>query len=633
MKPLLCLVIAFGLPLAARAADEADIPLADFEGTDYGDWKADGEAFGTGPARGTLPDQMAVSGFEGKGLVNSYRGGDAAQGTLTSPEFRIERRYINFLIGGGAHPGETCIDLLLAGEVVRTATGRDSEALDGFTWDVGDLMGKTVRIRIVDRHRGGWGHIDVDRIRQSARREAEEITTAVLFDETYRPQFHFTPRRNWTNDPNGLVYYKGEYHLFFQHNPRGIVWGNMTWGHAMSLDLVHWAQIEDALEPDRMGTIFSGSAVVDWTNTAGFGSGAEDAEKPLVAIYTSAGGTSPESQGQPFTQSIAYSVDRGRTWKKYEKNPVLPHLVKENRDPKVVWHEPTKKWIMALFKDGDVYALFSSPDLKAWTHLQDISVPGCGECPDFFEMPVEGETGATRWVFTAANGHYLVGTFDGSKFASETGPHPSDRGAHFYAVQTYSDIPAGDGRRIQIAWMNGGKYPGMPFNQQMSFPCELKLRRLPEGLRLSRTPVREIETLHGKEHAFADRVLKPGENPLAGIAGDLFEIRAEIEPGDASEVGIRVRGEAVRFAPEERQVSCLGRSAPLEPEAGRVRLQVLVDRTSIEVFGNDGRASLTSCFLPRAKEKGVEVYASGGAARIVSLTVWPLRSAWPSARR
>jgi sucrose-6-phosphate hydrolase SacC (GH32 family) len=363
---------------------------------------------------------------------------------------------------------------------------------------------------------------------------------------------------------------------------------------------------------------------VDWNNTAGFQKGDE---KTIVLIYTAAGGTSDESKGQPFTQCIAYSTDRGRTFTKYEKNPVLPHIVGGNRDPKVVWHEPTKKWIMALFKDKDIFAFFSSPDLKVWTHLQDIAVPGTGECPDFFEMRVDGDQANRKWVWTAANGHYLVGTFDGQKFTYDGKPLVADHGKNYYAVQTFSDIPDSDGRRIQIAWMNGGKYPRMPFNQQMSFPCEMTLRSFPEGLRICRTPVKEIETLHAKEHKWNDVTLKPGENPLADLSGDLFEIRAEFELADASEFGFKLRGEAVSYDVAGKKVTCLGKSGELTPANNRIKLQILLDRTSIEVFGNDGRLSMTSCFVPKAK-KSLEVFTVGGAVKLVSLNVYELRSAW-----
>ncbi len=611
-----------------------DILIADFEGKDYGAWTVTGEAFGPGPAQGTLPGQMQVSGYLGHGLANSFNRGDSTTGTLTSPTFTISRKYVNFLIGGGAHVGQTCINLLVDGKAARTAAGPNAnpggtERLDWATWDVSDLQGTTARIEIVDRATGGWGHINVDQITQSDRKEADDISTRELYHETHRPQFHFTPRVNWTNDPNGLVYYAGEYHLFFQHNPTQNQWGNMTWGHAISRDLVHWQQLPNALKPDARGTIFSGSAVVDWNNTAGFQSGKE---RTLVAIYTAAGGTSPESKGVPFTQCIAYSNDNGRTWTKYDKNPVLPHVAGENRDPKVVWYAPTKHWIMALYLDKSDFALYSSLDLKGWTKLQTITMEGRSECPDFFEMPVDGDTKNRRWVFTSANGNYLIGAFDGTRFTPETTPLIADYGANYYAVQSYSDIPAFDGRRIQIAWMNGGTYPGMPFNQQMSFPCAMTLRTTPEGPRLFRWPVKEISRLYSRDHRdpqIANRLLKPGENPLEKTEGDLWDIQAEFEVKDAEEVGFKVRGEAITYSVKDKKLRCLGKEAPLEPENGRIKIRVLVDRTTLEVFGNEGRVSLTSCFLPRARDKGLEVFAHGGTTQIVSLTAHKLRSAWP----
>ena len=722
------------LLLWAPAKAAPDILIADFEGKDYGAWRVTGEAFGPGPARGTLAGQMPVSGYEGKGLVNTFFKGDDTVGTLTSPPFKIERKRINFLIGGGAHPGQACIDLLIDGKVVRTATGPNdkpggTERLDWHSWDVAEFAGKMAVIRIVDNRRGGWGHINIDHIVQSDRRKgviqtvkdirierdyivfrigarqgarsqvslivggktvrrtaganspkaywvswdvaklkgktgklcAAEMpsdgegcplsdscaqsdkpkgilmVTDKLYRETYRPQFHFTARKNWLNDPNGLMYYKGEYHLFFQHNPKGINWGHMTWGHAVSPDMIQWRQLDHAIYPDKLGTIFSGSGVVDQNNTAGFQTGDE---KVLVCIYTSAGGCVVPKV--PFTQSIAYSNDRGRTWTKYGKNPVLGHIVGSNRDPKVLWHEPTKKWVMALFLDKNDYALFTSSDLKKWTRTCDLKVPGAGECPDFFELPVDpaspkgsavagGDAAKSKWLFWGGNGSYLLGTFDGKKFTQESGPHQSKWGRNCYAAQTWSDVPASDGRRLQIAWMAGGKYPDMPFNQQMAFPCELTLRTTPEGIRLYRTPVKEIENIHKKEHKWADLAIAPDaeKNPLADISGELFDIRAEIELGAAAEVGFEVRGEKVAYDVKAKKLSCLGCTAPLAAEKGRITLQILVDRTSIEVFGNGGRVAMCSCFLPSPVARELGIYAVGPAAKVVSLRVYELRSIWP----
>jgi fructan beta-fructosidase len=504
----------------------------DFDGETYGEgWTVEGTAFGSGPARGTLPGQMEVSGFLGSGLVNSYHGGDASTGLLTSPPFVIARRYIRFLIGGGKYPGETCINLLVDGTVVRTATGPNdkpggSERLDWAEWDVAEFAGSSATVQIVDRATGGWGHITLDHIRQTERRlpvlldqeremvaekrylnlpvrdgaprrrlrlfvdgsaerdavvpladatpdfwmfldlepfhgktvrlhcerlpegsqallaveQADEIRGAEdLYRERLRPQVHFTTRRGWINDPNGLVYHAGEWHLFYQHNPYSTRWDNMHWGHAVSRDLVRWQELPVALYPDALGPCFSGSAVVDRDNTAGFQTGAEP---PMVCIYTAA--------GSPVVQCLAYSLDRGRSWSKHAGNPVLPHIVGANRDPKVIWYRPGRCWIMALFLDGNDFGLFSSPDLKRWERLCTVTIPGSSECPEFFEIPVVGRPGETRWVFYGGNGLHLLGRFDGQTFTAEAGPLPLHHGNCFYASQTFNDAP--DGRRVVIGW-------------------------------------------------------------------------------------------------------------------------------------------------------------------------------------
>lgn len=699
---------------AFAAAGEPDVLIADFEAAGYGSWKAEGEAFGPGPAAGTLPNQMAVSGFEGRGLVNSFWGGDSSTGTLTSPPFAIQRRHINFLIGGGMHPQRACINLLVDGRTVRTATGPNdkpggSERLEWQSWDVADLLGQTAVIQIVDQQTGGWGHINIDHIVQSERSsgvaesirdlpidadylnfcfapgqggrtqislsiDGEPVRQAVgqgrakqscvswdvsqlrgktaqlriaelpdadgncplaasvalsdeprgvllvvdkLYQETYRPQFHFTPAKNWMNDPNGLVYYAGEYHLFFQHNPESRQWGNMTWGHALSTDLVHWKQLEHAIYPDQLGTIFSGSAVVDHRDTAGFQSGDE---KPIVCMYTSA--------GKPFTQSLAYSNDRGRTWTKYAQNPVLGHIAGNNRDPKVIWHQPSGKWVMALYLDKHDFALFGSPNLKDWTRLCDVPMPGSSECPDFFPLAVDGDPQNTQWLFWTGNGNYRLGSFDGQRYEPETEPLKSLWGANDYAAQTYSDIPKTDGRRIQIAWMNGGQYPDMPFNQQMSFPRELTLRNTDEGPRLHMLPVREIESLRGRERTWSDLELKPEDDPLAELDGELWDIHAVIEPREAAGVVLSVRGEPIRYDTQSATLHCRGRSVPLPVVDGAIELRVLVDRTSIEIFANGGRVVMCSCFLPDPADRSLGLAAQGAAAKVRALRVHELRSAW-----
>lgn len=635
------IAIRFGLYLMlcggpTLAAD--DILLADFEGADYGDWQVTGVAFGPGPARGTLAHQMPVSGYEGNGLVNSYYGQDKTTGTLTSPAFVVQRRYLNFLLGGGYHPGEATMNLLVDAKVVRQATGTNdrpggTERLEWYHWDLEEFVGKQATIQIVDTATGGWGHINVDHILLSDTARgilavAEGPEQAPLYEERHRPQFHFTARKNWINDPNGLVYFAGEYHLFFQHNPTGIEWGNMTWGHAVSPDLVHWEQLDHALYPDSLGTIFSGSAVIDWQNTAGFQTGDEPA---MIAIYTSAGGQSPESAGKLFTQSIAYSNDRGRTWTKYAGNPVLDWIIGGNRDPKVVWHEPTRRWIMALYMDGEQFALFASPDLRLWSHLQDVILPETTEVPDFFELPVDG-VDDTRWVYWGANGRYLLGTFDGHQFTTTSGPHKAEFGGNYYAAQSWSDVPDIDGRRLQIGWLTGGSYPRMPFNQQLSVPRELRLRRTEDGIRLFSLPVREIAQLRETTHRWAHRALPAGEDLLEGINADLVEIVADIEPGAARAIRFDLRGGQVSYDVGNQQLTALDRTASVGLVDGRLRLHILLDRASLEVFAENGLVPMAITWLP-STDRSLNLEAVGGTAQVVSLEVHTLRSAWRTTPR
>ncbi len=471
-----------------------------------------------------------------------------------------------------------------------------------------------------------------------------------LYRETLRPQFHFTAKKHWINDPNGLVYFDGEYHLYFQHTPGSMVHGRTTWGHAVSTDLVHWKQLHTAaLDVDETGWMWSGSAAVDHENTGRFQDG--DAP-PLIAFYTAGG--ERVFPGRRCIQCIAFSNDRGRSWTKYAGNPVIGHIRAENRDPKVVWHGPTGRWIMTLFLDGNDYALFSSPDLRRWTHLQDLTLPGVSECPDFFELPVDEVPWNTRWVFWGASGGYLLGRFDGRTFTTESDVLQAEQGANGYAAQTWSDVPAEDGRRIQISWMRDGRYPAMPFNQQMSFPVKLTLRTLPEGIRMCREPVREIELLHagtrtwpagdlaemaaeqfrqrcrsGEISSYTVTNLHEAESRLIlADSGDLFDVRMEIEVDVGKGFAIEVRGHRVEYDAAAQTLSCFERSADLRTINDRVRLQLLVDRTSLEIFGNQGEVSMSFCFLPAAANQSMALRADERGARIVSLAVHELRSAW-----
>jgi sucrose-6-phosphate hydrolase SacC (GH32 family) len=282
---------------------------------------------------------------------------------------------------------------------------------------------------------------------------------------------------------------------------------------------------------------------------------------------------------------------------------------------------------MALYLDENDFMLFWSKNLRAWNQLQKLTLADSTECPDFFELTVDGDLTDTRWVFWGANGRYLLGTFDGHKFTPESGPFES-RVGNFYAAQTWSDIPQSDGRRIQIGWMAGGEFPGMPFNQQMSIPCELTLRRFSEGIRLCLVPVREIAKLRDVEYSWKDIDLKPGKNLLSEISAGLLEIQCEIELSGTGWFGFRLRGARLAYDAKEQMLRCKRRKVKLTPIDGRLKLHILVDRTSIEVFGNDGRMSMFVCSPLDTDNKAVKIFTYGGDAKLRSLNLWKLRSIW-----
>ncbi|WFA03891.1 MULTISPECIES: GH32 C-terminal domain-containing protein [Bacillus] len=486
------------------------------------------------------------------------------------------------------------------------------------------------------------------------------------YDEKHRPKYHFTPEANWMNDPNGMVYYKGEYHLFYQYHPYGLKWGPMHWGHAVSKDLVSWEHLPVALEPDDKGTIFSGSAVVDWHNTSGFQTGAE---KPLVAIYT-------QDRGGVQVQSIAYSNDKGRTWTKYAGNPVIPNPGKKDfRDPKVFWHEKTNKWVMVLAA-GDRILMYTSPDLKEWAYASQFghgqgSHGGVWECPDLFELPVEGRPNQKKWVMQVSVGNgsvsggsgmqYFVGSFDGTTFKNENPPEQvlwTDYGKDFYAAVTWSDIPSSDGRRLWLGWMSNWQYandvPTSPWRGAMTLPRQLKLKALSEGFRVVQTPVAELQSIRGASQEWRHKMISPrSRNLLAGFSGDAYEINAEFQilPGMTSEFGFKVRKKGDQYTKIGYDSNSAGlfvdrsrsgnisfnpsfnngkHMAPMRPIDGKVKMRIFVDRSSVEVFGNDGRRVITDIILPDPSSKGLELYASNGLVKLNSLTIQPLQNIWRS---
>ena len=457
-----------------------------------------------------------------------------------------------------------------------------------------------------------------------------------LYKEELRPQFHFSSKRGWNNDPNGLVFYKGEYHLFYQHNPFGWNWGNMTWGHAISTDLVHWVEQGDKLHQDELGQMWSGSGVVDWNNTTGFQTGDEP---PLVLIYTNAGGENEWSSGKPFTQGIAYSNDRGRTWTKYSGNPVLDHVEKGNRDPKVQWWEETQEWVIVLYLSYPDVAFYTSRDLKNW-ELQG-TMESNHECPEMVELPIDGNKNNTKWVHYAAHGKYYIGDFDGKSYTKDTEELRYNYGNMFYASQMFNDIPEEDGRSIQIGWARV-ELPEMPFNQMMTFPVSLDLRSTDDGLRMFAYPVEEIEKIRGKKYAWKDEPLRPGENPIEEITGNLFDIEAKIALGDADEVGLVINGFPVVYSVDaQRLIGGEGKAgddfssgetqAKLAPQDDTITLRILVDRPSVEIFANGGRIYMPMQAVRDLKDQSLSIYSKGGNAHIEQLTVYEMKPIWETA--
>jgi len=454
-----------------------------------------------------------------------------------------------------------------------------------------------------------------------------------IFDELLRPQFHFSSEKNWQSDPNGLVYYKGEYHLFYQYNPFGNEDEYMHWGHAVSTDLVHWEHLPIALFPDNdskdkeLCTAYSGCGLVDQNNLTGLQKGEE---KTLLLFYTS----------QKCGQRLAYSNDKGRTWLKYEKNPIIAFDETDDaRDPKVIWHEPSKQYVMVLYRrpnNNDKQkgvSFYTSKNLIDWQFKNHIV--GFFECPDLVELPVNRRADDKKWVLFDGDGSYVIGLFDGEKFITETAKMQSDYGKNYYATQTWSNIPESDGRTIQIAWMKGAEFPDMPFNGQMAFPCELSLKKYFEGIKLTRKPVKEIELLHMKGEVWENKNLIPGieKNLTHGIKGDCFHIIGSFKIKTADSFGFVVRldkknnGTEIMYNVKTNTLSCLGKSAIVEPVDGIIKLEILLDRASLEIFANDGKVAMSSAFISTDKKAdGIYLFNTGGEILVEKLEVYPMKS-------
>jgi len=447
-----------------------------------------------------------------------------------------------------------------------------------------------------------------------------------LYKERLRPQVHFSSRRGWLNDPNGLIFANGLYHLFYQHNPYGTNWGNMHWGHAVSKDLLHWKEQsgEAWYTPDHDDAAFSGSAVIDPGDTSGFRKNGID---PIIAFYTSTG------RGE----CIALSYDNGKTFKDYEGNPILKH---QGRDPKIFWYAPGKHWVMAVYDESHTkdigsagqkkaihgIAIYTSSDLKSWTY-QSI-LPGFYECPNLFQLPVEGDTSGKKWVIYGGSGKYKVGDFDGKKFTVEQDLTDYDRGGAAYASQMFSNIPSDDGRQIQIAWARI-PVPGMPFNQCMGFPVELKLRKKYNAYVLCPSPVNEIRSLYKDSHAYENILLDEGNSTfIPPVKGEVLDVIATFERGDSWQFGLSINGYEITYDNVHQQLN----NITYPQEGGTFKIEAIVDKTILEVFINDGELYLVKPLDAVTGKQEIKVFAKGltGSRKTIlkKLEVHRLKSIW-----
>lgn len=476
----------------------------------------------------------------------------------------------------------------------------------------------------------------------------ENIQLSETFDtanrETLRPAYHFAPQYGWMNDPNGMFYKDGVWHLYYQYNPYGSMWGNMHWGHASSKDLIHWEHHPVALQPDALGAIFSGSCVVDSNNTAGFGKNA------IIAFYTSA------SDRQ--MQSMAYSTDNGITFKKYNANPIVTSSLRDFRDPKVIWHEESKKWIMVLAA-GQEMQFYSSTDLKEWTYESSFGQghgchDGVWECPDLLKLPVEG-TNEHRWVllcninpggpFGGSATQYFTGNFDGKQFVCESDKDVvkwMDFGKDHYATVSFSNAPSD--RHTVMAWMSNWQYanvvPTTQFRSANSVPRDISLFKHNGEVYLRSCPVKELNALRTetkRSHQPLRLSAKPHEwKTFNKYNNGIYELDFVIKNQDAETVTItlsndkgdsicwtydfvsqmvsfdRTKSGNMDFHPDFPAIT----SCPLFSESNETRLRIYVDKCSVESFGDGGRWCMTNLVFPSEPYSHINYEAQGGKASI-----------------
>ena len=503
--------------------------------------------------------------------------------------------------------------------------------------------------------------------------KAEEISTSPkYYNEDHRPQFHFSPHKNWMNDPNGMVYFDGNYHLFYQYYPDGNKWGPMHWGHAISQNLVNWEHLPIALYPDEHGLIFSGSAVVDWNNSTGFG---KNGETPLVAIFTYHNLEAEKAGTSDYeTQGIAYSLDKGFNWIKYEQNPVIQNQgSKDFRDPKVHWNEKFQKWIMVIAVKDHV-EFYGSTNLIEWEKLSDFgkdagSHEGVWECPDLFTL--KDEEGKEHWVLIVnmnpgnPNGgsgtQYFIGTFDGKEFSLESNfekfmdaeVNPTkgsvwlDSGTDNYAGITWSDIPKEDGRKIFLGWMSNWAYaqvvPTEKWRSAMTLPLELNLHTVNQVPRLMAYPVDELDELHG-DNSMVFTEVNNMYMPDSGLADvnlickldnkNTFGFKLSNQMGENVQCYFDKKTNSFYFNRMDSGKSDFADSFKGIHEVKRLsnsnelKIRALIDRSSIEVFFDDGKNMFTELYFPHERYDKFEIITDQKEDPTIQGSITELKQIW-----
>ncbi|MEQ7799010.1 glycoside hydrolase family 32 protein [Pedobacter sp. ASV1-7] len=427
----------------------------------------------------------------------------------------------------------------------------------------------------------------------------------LTFNEIYRPQFHFTAPMNWINDPCGLIYYKGVYHLFYQYNPVSTAphWSTGTqpyWGYAKSTDLIHWEQMP--ITDIKSGT---GSGLVDYGNQSGLGSGKED----VIVLF--------------YRGHLSYSTDEMKSWKTKKLSGV------NGPDPYVFKDAKKGKWVMITFNYPEKrheFLMYESDNLVDWKLISKNDSLGFFECPVMVELQIEGEK-EKKMIYYSGDGDYYIGNFDGKDFIIEEGKYKMDWGGNFYASQVWKGSASNPDRVTNIAWLNGTAFPNMPFSQQLSFPSELTLKNVTEGLRVCRNPVKEIQKLHdGLLFSGENIVIKPKENLLKDVSGELLDIQLGLEINKETDISFKIRGKEIKYIGATKEISVGKVKAPVKLEKGNLNLRILVDRGSMEIFADKGQVVLSSLFTPDVKNKTLSMETIRTSTRINSLNIYGLKT-------